>query len=51
MADMTLLEFLRSLIFNDEAREDFNEDPEQALDDAGLGHLSADDVHDALQLM
>jgi hypothetical protein len=51
MADMTLIEFLRSLIWNDEAREDFNQDPEQALDDAGLGHLSADDIHDALQLM
>jgi hypothetical protein len=51
MADMTVLEFLRSLIFNDEAREDFAENPEKALDDAGLGHLSADDVHDALLLM
>jgi hypothetical protein len=48
---MTLLEFLRSLIFNDEARQDFAEDPEGALDAAGLGHLSADDVHDALLLM
>ena len=48
---MTLLEFLRSLIFDDEARQDFAEDPEKALDDAGLGHLSADDVHDALLLM
>jgi hypothetical protein len=51
MADMTLLEFLRSLIWNDEAREDFAENPEKALDDAGLGHLSSDDVHDALVLM
>jgi hypothetical protein len=51
MADMTLLEFLRSLIYNDEARQDFAENPDQALDDAGLGHLSADDVHDALTLM
>jgi hypothetical protein len=48
---MTLLEFLRSLIYDDEARQEFADDPEKALDDAGLGHLSADDVHDALLLM
>jgi hypothetical protein len=48
---MTLLEFLRSLIFDDEARQEFADDPEKALDDAGLSHLSADDVHDALLLM
>jgi hypothetical protein len=51
MADMTLLEFLRSLIFDDDARQEFAENPDQALSDAGLGHLSAEDVHDALQLM
>ena len=48
---MTLLEFLRNLIFDDEAREDFAENPEKALDDAGLGHLSAEDVADALAMM
>jgi hypothetical protein len=48
---MTLLEFLRNLIWNDDAREEFADDPEKALDEAGLGHLSADDVHDALLLM
>jgi hypothetical protein len=48
---MTLLEFLRSLIFDDEARQEFADNPEQALDDAGLGHLSADDVRDALEIM
>jgi hypothetical protein len=48
---MTLLDFLRSLIFDDEAREAFQENPEQALDDAGLGHLSAEDVSDALTMM
>jgi hypothetical protein len=48
---MSLLEFLRSLIFDDQAREAFQENPEQALDDAGLGHLSAEDVSDALVMM
>jgi hypothetical protein len=51
MADMTLLEFLRNLLSNDDAREDFAENPDKALDDAGLGSLSGDDVHDALVLM
>ncbi len=51
MADMSLLEYIRELLFNDEAREDFADNPEKALDDNGLGHLSADDVHDALVLM
>jgi hypothetical protein len=48
---MTLLDFLRSLIFDDEARQEFADDPEGALDDAGLGHLSAEDVRDALQII
>jgi hypothetical protein len=48
---MSLLEFLRSLIFDDEARQEFADDPERALDDAGLGHLSAEDVRDALEIM
>jgi hypothetical protein len=48
---MTLLEFLRSLIFDDEARQEFADDPEGALDAAGLGHLSAEDVRDALEIM
>ncbi|TQM35882.1 IniB N-terminal domain-containing protein [Pseudonocardia cypriaca] len=48
---MTLLEFLRSLIFDDEARQEFADDPEGALDDAGLGHLSAEDVRDALDII
>ncbi|GAA5123519.1 IniB N-terminal domain-containing protein [Pseudonocardia adelaidensis] len=48
---MTLLEFLRSLIFDEDARQEFADNPEQALDDAGLGHLSADDVRDALEIM
>jgi hypothetical protein len=51
MADMTLMEFLRSILFDDEARQEFAENPEKALDEAGLEHLSADDVHDALALM
>src|SRR5918994_793654 len=48
---MTLLEFLRSLIYDDEARQEFADNPDQALADAGLDHLSAADVHDALSLM
>ncbi|HLU58728.1 MAG TPA: IniB N-terminal domain-containing protein [Pseudonocardia sp.] len=48
---MSLIEFLRMLIFNEEAREDFAENPEKALDDAGLGHLSAEDVADALAIL
>jgi hypothetical protein len=48
---MTLLEFLRSLIFDEEARQEFAENPEQALADANLEHLSAEDVKDALELM
>jgi hypothetical protein len=51
MPEMTLLEFLRSLIFDDEARQEFADDPEGALDKAGLDHLSAEDVQDALLLM
>jgi hypothetical protein len=48
---MTLLEFLRSLMFDDAAREAFQENPDQALADAGLDHLSAQDVNDALVMM
>jgi hypothetical protein len=48
---MTLLEFLRSLMFDDEARQEFAENPDQALADAGLDHLSAQDVQDALVMM
>jgi hypothetical protein len=48
---MSLLEFLRSLIFDDEARQEFADDPEGALHDAGLGHLSAEDVRDALNII
>ncbi|OLT02590.1 hypothetical protein BJF90_29040 [Pseudonocardia sp. CNS-004] len=48
---MTIMEFLQQLFSSEEAREAFQENPEQALDDAGLGHLSADDVSDALTMM
>jgi hypothetical protein len=48
---MTIMEFVQQLLFDEEAREAFQENPEQALDDAGLGHLSAADVQDALVMM
>ncbi|TWF77645.1 hypothetical protein FHX44_113558 [Pseudonocardia hierapolitana] len=48
---MTLMEFILNLLSDDEARQDFADNPDQALDDAGLGNLSADDVRDALELM
>jgi len=48
---MTLMEFILNLLSDDEARQDFADNPDKALDDAGLGNLSADDVRDALELM
>ncbi|MHA6620470.1 IniB N-terminal domain-containing protein [Pseudonocardia sp. DLS-67] len=48
---MTLMEFLRSLMFDDEARQDFAENPDHALEQAGLGDLNAEDVSDALTMM
>jgi hypothetical protein len=48
---MTLMEFILNLLSDDEARQDFADNPDKALDDAGLGDLSADDVRDALELM
>jgi hypothetical protein len=48
---MTLMEFILNLLSDDEARQDFADNPDKALDDAGLGNLSAHDVRDALELM
>jgi hypothetical protein len=48
---MTLMEFLQSILFDDAARAEFQENPDQALEDAGLGNLSAEDVSDALTMM
>jgi hypothetical protein len=45
------MEFILNLLSDDEARQDFADNPDKALDDAGLGNLSADDVRDALELM
>ena len=45
---VSLLEFLQRLLFDDELRQDFSEDPEGTLAEHGLENLSPDDVHDAL---
>ncbi|WP_219413875.1 hypothetical protein [Pseudonocardia nigra] len=49
--NLTLLEFIRELLFNVEMRDYFAAEPEKALEEHGLGHLTADDVHDALVLI
>jgi hypothetical protein len=48
---MSILEFLQHLFSSEDARQDFAEDPQASLDAAGLGHLSSDDVHEAITLM
>ncbi|MHA6797173.1 IniB N-terminal domain-containing protein [Pseudonocardia bannensis] len=48
---LSLLEFILHLINNDDAREQFNEDPYAELADHGLEDLSAEDVYDALVLI
>lgn len=48
---MDFVQFILSLINDVAARQEFAENPDKALDNAGFGHLSADDVHDALLLM
>jgi hypothetical protein len=48
---LSLLEFIRELLFNDELRQDFSRDPEGTLADHGLDDLSPEDVHDALVLV
>ena len=48
---LSLLEFIRELLFNDETRAEFNEDPEGTLAEHGLTGLSPADVHDALLLV
>lgn len=48
---LSLLEFIRELLFNDELRQDFADNPEGTLADHGLENLSPDDVHDALVLV
>jgi hypothetical protein len=47
----SLLEFIRELLFNDELRQDFADDPEGTLAEHGLENLSPEDVHDALVLV
>jgi hypothetical protein len=48
---MTLLEFLRELLTNEQARDWYAQDPEAALKYYGLDDLSPADVHDALVLV
>jgi hypothetical protein len=48
---LSLLEFIRELLFNDELRQDFADNPEGTLADHGLENLSPEDVHDALVLV
>src|SRR6266540_1383798 len=47
-----ILDFLKSLFFDKGARQDFQQHPQQALEQAGLGDISAADVRAAMpQLM
>jgi hypothetical protein len=48
---MSLLEFLRELLTNEQARDWFADDPNAALEHYGLDNLSPADVHDALVLI
>src|SRR5215217_9685467 len=48
---LSLLEFIRELLFNDELRQDFADNPEGTLAEHGLENLSPEDVHDALVLV
>jgi hypothetical protein len=48
---LSLMEFIRELLFNDDLRQDFSQNPEGTLADHGLANLSPDDVHDALVLV
>jgi hypothetical protein len=47
---LSLLEFIRDLLSDDELRQDFSQNPEATLASHGLADLSPDDVHDALVL-
>ena len=49
--EKTLLEFLIELLTNDEAREAFQQDPHGALEAAGLGDVSVEEVKDLLPLV
>ncbi|MEJ3655732.1 hypothetical protein WEH80_22440 [Actinomycetes bacterium KLBMP 9759] len=46
-----LIEFLRSLLWNDDLRQDFNNDPQGTLEANGFDHLSNQDIVDALTLI
>jgi hypothetical protein len=48
---MTLIEFLTNLFSDPEARAEFNEDPQGALQDAGFSDVSAADLKDAIDLV
>lgn len=48
---ISLLDFIMELLGNQTARDQFESNPQQALDDHGFNHLCAADVHDALPLV
>ena len=52
---LTLIEFIRELLGFDsdsiQLRDWFEKDPQAALEHYGLGHLTAEDVHDAMVLV
>jgi len=50
-ATLSIMEFIRELLFNDDLRQDFSQDPQGTLADHGLSDLSPEDVHDALVLV
>ena len=51
----TLIEFIKQLLGTGsesiQLRDYFREDPQGALNEYGLGHLSPEDVHDAMVLV
>ena len=46
-----LVQFLMSLFGNQQAAQEFLDDPEKALDDAGLGHVCSADVDAAMPVV
>ena len=46
-----LVQFLMSLFGNQQAAQEFLDDPERALDDAGLGGVCSADVDAAMPVM
>ncbi|WP_345032949.1 IniB N-terminal domain-containing protein [Kutzneria kofuensis] len=48
---ISLLDFIMELLGNQTARDQFESNPQQSLDDHGFSHLCAADVHDAMPLV